>query len=260
MTNPVRNAQRSRPADNSVCTIPGRMAQTVIPCGGNSSRSAADSPTTPNLVAQYVATPGKPAMPAIDAILIRVPPPRAMKRPAAGLPPRITPRKSISIILPSVAADSARNAPVSMTPALLTKIPNGPTPRSLSSRNSENDCGEVTSSGNAITSPAMRAAASLARSTSRSPMATLAPAAASAVAVANPMPRAPPVTATTRPFSVVVIAWFPSQNYGQATARCHQHARVDHSVARPYFGDHLRQQPFGDMGHLHLVAAGIDHQ
>src|SRR5437879_3018948 len=94
------------------------------------------------------------------------------------------------------ASGSSIIRPTGMMPALLTSTSIGPSWRSTSSRNSENECGSVTSSLPWTSSPSA-APDSLTHTSSMSPIATLAPKLCSAVAVANPIPRAPPVITMT---------------------------------------------------------------
>ena len=93
-----------------------------------------------------------------------------------------------------------------MIPALFTSTSTGPRRASAASRNAAKDAASVTSRANPAARSPSSAAVAVELCSSRSPMATLAPRRTTSVAIAAPIPRAPPVTATTRPASVLMGA------------------------------------------------------
>src|SRR3954467_12546849 len=149
--------------------------ETSMPSSPCSARIASDRPTTPNLVAEYVAPPGVPYLPADEATFTRWPCPRAWKRETASFEPRTTPRRLMSTCRAAVSSVSPRKGPMAMIPALFTRTSSGPRRRSTSSRKPANDASLVTSSSRPTASRPIEAAASAARPPSRAPTATLPP-------------------------------------------------------------------------------------
>ncbi len=167
----------------------------------SSARIASVRPTTACLVAQYVAPPGNPPLPAIEASWTMCPRPRGRNRCSASFEPMMTPMTLTSTSLLVAGSASSTNGPTGMIPALLTSTSSGPRRLSTASRNSVKLAWSVTSSGRPIVSDPSSEAVRSASGPSMSPIATRAPLAISAAAVARPIPRPPPVIATTWPSS-----------------------------------------------------------
>ena len=93
----VRPRPFVRPAASSVLTGTGITTLVSTPLPRISPRIASVSPTTACFVAEYVAPPGTPALPAVEAMLTRWPVRRGRKRASASLEPKMTPWRLMSI-------------------------------------------------------------------------------------------------------------------------------------------------------------------
>ena len=91
------------------------------PARRSSPRMASDRPTTPCLVAEYVAPPGAPYRPACEAMFTIAPRLRGIIRRSADFVPQITPWRLMSTIRWAVASSSSQKRPSCMIPALLTR-------------------------------------------------------------------------------------------------------------------------------------------
>ena len=165
----------------------------------SSPRTASVRPMTACLVAEYVAPPGAPYLPACEAMLTTWPRLRAIMRGSAIFMPWMTPWRLMSTMRTAVASSSSMKRPTGMMPALLTSTSSGPKRSSAASTKASKESRRVTSSANPAALGPISAAACSASSASRSPIATFMPSRAKACAVALPMPRAAPVIAATWP-------------------------------------------------------------
>src|SRR5713226_4341821 len=156
-----------------------------------------ESPCTPHFDAQYNPPPANVFLPARELIFMMSPPPC---RIIDGITARET-RKTLFRFVPRTRSQSSSlfscAGPKSPMPALLTRIPTGPSFASVAETSFPTSSARVTSAVCQMTllvSPRNSSAVACSLSMSRPQMATPAPSSASFIAIARPMPRLPPVT------------------------------------------------------------------
>src|SRR4051794_20964689 len=195
---PIASSSAPRPkrASIGVRAGPGLMTFTRMRSGASSSASARASPVTPVLAAMYAASPGRGRRAMIDAVTIRLPPPRSR---IAGTTAWAA-RKNAVRLTSSTRSHSARV--ISVTgfvsagmPALLWKTSRPP------KRSTAVWTTRATSASSVTSAPTASAPSPSQRCASRSTATTLAPASANRRAVARPMPEPAPVTTATLPAS-----------------------------------------------------------
>src|SRR5713101_7130451 len=166
-----------------------------------------ESPCTPHFDAQYSPPPAKVFLPASELILIMSPPPC---RIIDGTTARETRKTLFRFVLSTRSHSSSLFScagPKSPMPALLTRIPTGPSFASVAETSFPTSSARVTSAvcqKTLLVCPRNASAVAPSLSLSRPQMATPAPSSASFMAIARPMPRPPPVT------SAILFARGPS--------------------------------------------------
>src|SRR4051794_13233969 len=192
---------RPCPSSIAVSTCAGWTTENSTPDPRYSSRSDSVSPTTPCLVAEYVALPGSGTRPTPEATFTRWPDRLGSIRAKASFEPIVVPKRFTSISRLVTSSGSSWKGPIQSMPALLTITASGPCRSSAASRNLAKLSRSAMSSATAKAPSPISPATSSAAARSTSPIATRAPAPARRSAIARPIPWPPPVTAADAPAS-----------------------------------------------------------
>ena len=203
-----------------VSTRPGQMQLTRTAMVSRSAARHAVNRTTPALATAYsgaswLAVPS----PAVEAMLMMAPPPRARIGARTSWVASMTARRFRSSARPHRAGSAAGKHGSSLPPALLISTPTGPAAPTAAR----------TSAGSARSArrnePPIRSAMAGPVRSSRSAMTTCMPSAASRSAIPAPIPAAPPVTRAVIPSSSMAAVSVPVPTFrdpaAPAPVTCH---------------------------------------
>src|SRR6266436_2959104 len=167
-----------------------------------------ESPCTPHFDAQYNPPPANVFLPASELILMMSPPPCRIIDWTTARETRNTLFRFVFRTRSHSSSLFSCAGPKSPMPALLTRIPIGPSFVSVAETNFPTSSARVTSAvcqKTLLVSPCSASAVARSFSLSRPQMATSAPSSASFIAIARPIPRLPPVTSATLPISSPLV-------------------------------------------------------
>jgi len=191
-----------------VSTSPGQMQLARTPIVSRHRARQAVNRITPALATAYsgeswLAVPS----PAVEAMLMIAPPPRARIGARTSCVASMTARRFSSSARSHRAGSAAGKHGCSMPPALLTSTPTGPaasTAAAMSARLATSVRRNEPPIRSAVTRPAC---------SSRSAMSTCIPSAASRSAIPAPIPSAPPVTRAVIPLSSMAAVSVPAPTF-----------------------------------------------
>src|SRR6266404_7403354 len=135
---------RPRP-ENSVATLPGQITLTRIPWSRKSSAMQPESPCTPHFDAQYNPPPANVFLPASELILMMSPSPCRISEGTTARETRNTLFRFVFIIRSHASSLFSCAGPKSPMPALLTRIPIGPSFVSVAETSFSTSSARVTS-------------------------------------------------------------------------------------------------------------------
>lgn len=196
-------AASSRRPTHGVSTVPGLTQFTRMPSRTWSAAMARVSERTAPLLAEYSARCGRPAVAAIEQVLITEADAESRRYGRAARVVRTIPRTLTSRTRCHCSSGLSSTVPVAPMPALLTRM-------SIPPSASAAPWTAARTARSSQTSALKRRSGGRAPLGSRSRTATWAPRSLSRWAVARPMPEAPPVTRAVSPSRSVVTRVPPS--------------------------------------------------